>query len=607
MKGTLFRLAAALLGAAGCALANDGEAESVSDLEESAWTARRDERSEAIEAYLAEDRSNFDAFSNQPLGASGNELMPFVLFRVLPDVVRALAESQGTLATDMEDLPSLVREGWLADVGLRDGGGSTPVALTWTRPAAESNEPSLVARTCAGCHTGRVRLDDGSIRLLHGAPSTEARIHDYNHRVSRVVAKISQHLVQIAEATPERPAQFAPKEELKALVVDLIERRHRESPTFFFRNEAGYDASVEAREIAKVEAGLDTILPVLRAVNEKAMQNRQKVEGGPYHAPNSPDFNSAPGGSFDTTSTALAPVVSAEHLPKAPTRVDLPAVWNQKTRVLGEWDGRMRSATIRNLSAALANVGNPAKIDFGAVARVTDFVRDLPSSPYPFDDVPAALEARGQALYQQNCANCHTEDQRTLAGEPRVWGATWGEGPSVVAGTDQNRADGVDEVGFRTFTGVLKLTAGCTNPNGPPEATTSLCASADRWLVLRTTPETRGYIAAPLDGVWARAPYLHNGSVPTLRHLLTTGPRPTTFLRGSIAYDKKNAGWEWDPRRADLLRRAGDTITTFDTTRNGNGNHGHSGDVVVDGHAMRMTWNAEDPAIDALIAYLKTL
>ncbi len=50
--------------------------------------------------------------------------------------------------------------------------------------------------------------------------------------------------------------------------------------------------------------------------------------------------------------------------------------------------------------------------------------------------------------------------------------------------------------------------------------------------------KTFGYANMPLDGLWLRAPYLHNGSVPTLRDLLESRTaRPATFYRGDDVYD----------------------------------------------------------------------
>lgn len=97
------------------------------------------------------------------------------------------------------------------------------------------------------------------------------------------------------------------------------------------------------------------------------------------------------------------------------------------------------------------------------------------------------------------------------------------------------------------------------------------------------------YRARPLDGIWATAPYLHNGSVPTLADLLRPpAQRPARFRVGSHELDVVNVGFS-----SDL---AGDGDTVFDTTVDGNRNAGH---------LYGTTLPDADKA--ALIAYLKTL
>ena len=49
--------------------------------------------------------------------------------------------------------------------------------------------------------------------------------------------------------------------------------------------------------------------------------------------------------------------------------------------------------------------------------------------------------------------------------------------------------------------------------------------------------KTQGYANMPLDGLWLRAPYLHNGSVPDLRALLFPEERPAAFYRAYDVYD----------------------------------------------------------------------
>jgi hypothetical protein len=100
---------------------------------------------------------------------------------------------------------------------------------------------------------------------------------------------------------------------------------------------------------------------------------------------------------------------------------------------------------------------------------------------------------------------------------------------------------------------------------------------------------TGGYLNSLLDGIWLRAPYMHNGSMPTLRDVLTApAQRTKQFYRGYDVYDKANVGF--------VSNVAGEGTTLIDTTLQGNGNGGHV-------YGTDMT----DADKDALIEYLKTL
>jgi hypothetical protein len=102
--------------------------------------------------------------------------------------------------------------------------------------------------------------------------------------------------------------------------------------------------------------------------------------------------------------------------------------------------------------------------------------------------------------------------------------------------------------------------------------------------------KTDGYANMPLDGLWLRAPYLHNGSVPTLRALLWPETRPAQFYRAYDVYDSKDVGFVSsgpDAQRDGVL---------FDTTLKGNSNAGH-----VYGQQL----SAEQR--EDLLEYLKTL
>jgi hypothetical protein len=102
--------------------------------------------------------------------------------------------------------------------------------------------------------------------------------------------------------------------------------------------------------------------------------------------------------------------------------------------------------------------------------------------------------------------------------------------------------------------------------------------------------EPSGYIAAFLDGIWLRAPYLHNGSVPTLRDLLKpVAERPQVFYRGYNVYDPVNVGFITDGE----AERVG---TRYDVNERSSSNRGHE-------YGTDLPQSQKD----ALIEYLKTL
>ena len=107
-----------------------------------------------------------------------------------------------------------------------------------------------------------------------------------------------------------------------------------------------------------------------------------------------------------------------------------------------------------------------------------------------------------------------------------------------------------------------------------------------------------GYVAPPLDGIWASAPYLHNGSVPTLWHLFHADERPVVWQRSEDGYDQQNVGLEVTtmtelPATAKTGR---DKRRYFDTRLFGKSSVGHTFPDALD-----------EPEKQAVIEYLKTL
>ncbi|MBB4383500.1 cytochrome c [Bradyrhizobium sp. SBR1B] len=125
-------------------------------------------------------------------------------------------------------------------------------------------------------------------------------------------------------------------------------------------------------------------------------------------------------------------------------------------------------------------------------------------------------------------------------------------------------------------------------------------------VVLALEPQ---YRARPLDGVWATAPYLHNGSVPTLSDMLVPqAQRPTSFCVGNRAFDPVKVGLVTKAKAAESCAAG---LTNFDVSLLGNSNRGHS----FEGKETDLTKlppgvigpELTEPERRALVEYLKTL
>lgn len=181
------------------------------------------------------------------------------------------------------------------------------------------------------------------------------------------------------------------------------------------------------------------------------------------------------------------------------------------------------------------------------VEAVFTWLADYRPQAFPGPVDQAAAE-RGAALYARDCASCHGSFEWTAAA-PEL-----GSYPDWIGdvGTDPLRADAFDA---DLAEAIRKSTYGKTI----------------------TVKQGEGYAAPPLAGVWASAPYLHNGSVPSLAALLDPRLRPTRFMVGGHALDWQSMGLR--------LTAEGDYpagYTPFsdpqwvDTTQPGLGNGGHS-------------------------------
>ncbi len=247
---------------------------------------------------------------------------------------------------------------------------------------------------------------------------------------------------------------------------------------------------------------------------------------------------------------------------------DFPSIWNQQIRegMNLHWDGNNNSVQERNLSAAFGAGATCTNVDGPALARIREWIDTLHPPPYPFEITKDQEQlGRGEAVYEKYCASCHE-----LGGE--YIGQVE---PLIRIGTDEHRLNSHTEKLASLQVGYCK---------GTP------------W-EFKNFKKTNGYANAPLDGIWARAPYLHNGSVPTLWDLLTPAERRNnnadSFYTGHGVYDTKNIGF-----RTDITEVDGRKSFLYMLTQTGNSNKGHTGE--------RYGTELSDDDKRALIEYLKT-
>lgn len=259
---------------------------------------------------------------------------------------------------------------------------------------------------------------------------------------------------------------------------------------------------------------------------------------------------------------------------------DVPAWWLLKKKRTMYHTGATDSRSVRSLMQFMLHpLNGPA--DFTAAEPafrdIQQYLLSIEAPKYPFP-VDAAKAAKGAALFADHCARCHG-----------TYGEKWTYPNKVIPlaeiGTDPTRHAAVDvDYGAAYSKSWFGQEGAGWFAGGKP---------------LRSTA---GYQAPPLDGVWATAPYFHNGSVPTLDGVLNSGARPKLFTRSyrtnESHYDKDKVGWlvtelaEPPGAKASGFERR----KVYDTSKPGRGNGGHTyGDVL----------SADERA--AVVEYLKTL
>jgi mono/diheme cytochrome c family protein len=253
---------------------------------------------------------------------------------------------------------------------------------------------------------------------------------------------------------------------------------------------------------------------------------------------------------------------------------DVPAWWLMKKKRTLYHVGATDARSVRTLMQFMMHpLTTPAEF-----ARAEPAFRDIqqyllgitpPKYPFPVDD---QLVAKGKEVFADNCAKCH---------------GTYGDHPTYPNKVIPLAEIGTDPTRYRNI--------------GPKFGHAYNASWFGQEPGVNPLAETGGYQAPPLDGVWATAPYFHNGSVPTLDGVLNSTARPAVFTRsyrtGEADYDQEKVGWKVTPADRPGPGASGfDRRKVYDTSQPGRGNGGHTyGDDLTPAERR------------AVIEYLKTL
>jgi hypothetical protein len=255
------------------------------------------------------------------------------------------------------------------------------------------------------------------------------------------------------------------------------------------------------------------------------------------------------------------------NIPEDVIPTDVPAWWLLKKKNAMFYNGFGRGDFGKFLM--LSNIltvkdTSEAREVFSHFGDVLAYIQSIQPPKYP-NPIDHEIAMKGIEVYRTNCSKCH---------------GTYG-----LEGSYPNLL--IPESIIKTDSMLFK--ANHQNPQFIEWFNKSWFAQGE--LPAQLVP-SRGYIAPPLDGVWATAPYLHNGSVPTLETLLNSKIRPTFWKRNfqNNSYNYQSIGWDYESLKEPNGKKA------YNTTLKGYSNAGHYfGD------------HLSTDERKALIEYLKTL
>ena len=566
----------------------------------------------------SEDQRNAWYWGNQ-----GSRLMPLTWFAALeqPGSTAPFATidhlaSFGFLAPPKGN-PSTLPIGFAAD--LQDDTAFAETGLRWydLQKGDKDGAEKWVGLNCAACHTARMTYGETSL-TVDGGPS----LLDFQSFVEDLDAALA--------ATKADAAKWDRFEAKVLTGKDTAPNRAKLDQAY--AKLLAWQAQTATMNDTPLRYGFGRLDAVGHILNKILMfAGAPAAAGNPANAPVSYPF--------------LWGISNQDHVQwngiARNSRFELPgdpfeygALGRNTAEVIGVFGDVVVKPNVPTLT------GYRSSVNISSLDSMEQQLRDLQSPAWPaaFPPLDAALVAKGDVLFEQKCAACHTDPDKGRATAPTermltfektdprnqtdIWMAcnafvyagpagllqgTKGMDDKAIGPTSQvammlattvrgallGDKPGLVKIAFRNFLGLREL----PQVNLAPVPSTREARATERQICLTTKGvETLAYKARPLDGIWATAPYLHNGSVASLTEiLLPPDQRKPSFWVGNRNFDPVNVGYETTkPDTGGFLL---ETRDAGGKTIEGNSNAGHDYGVG--------SLNAEDRL--ALIEYMKSL
>ncbi len=479
-------------------------------------------------------------------GSTGTELMPLCVFQVLPDLFPDQFQPAGTSAGDWIDQFGFVR----GQQGVNEG---LPLGMSVTQYRPKSAAPSpvpFVGFNCAVCHTAKIHRfegDEGVLVYGMGNPNID--------------------LVAFGDAI--KTSLLDEKRLTLATIQSAYEVKYR-------RSLGPFDKFMIAFWLKGAREALHSDLPL-----------RDWPFGG-HDLRNSDLLPSGPGRNQPMKETVRFLIQRTPSPDGGSSKI--PCLYQQEHREWAQFDGSLRDPITRNSLAALGVGASTQNLRVPGILNTLQesykYVSNLegPKFSEVFQHQNSGLDSasvkRGRGVFLRYCGDCH--------GWPGTKPGEWvrGKRQGQVVSIQEVNTDSA-RVSFRYYDDMSQLIYDFF-PEGHP-------LKPKKEDLRPNLGDTHGYINAPVESAFSRAPYLHNGSVPTLAELINLKPRRAVFYRGANLYDAVDVG-QLVPDRPDVKH-----YFRFDTQINGNSNRGHDYPWSYRGAG----WDEEE--LRDLLEYLKTL